>query len=920
MKMLSRSLCAALVLLLTAVPALASDLTISQFRVRGPSGGNDEFVELHNGSGTPMDVGGYRLSASNASGTVGTRATLPSGITIAPGCYLLLVNTASNGYSGSVPGDVTYKTGITDTGGLALLDASGNIVDQVGLSTGSAYGEGARLDSLGSSNADRSYQRRTDAAGTLQDIDDNAADFTEVSPSVAHDSNSPCSDVGFRVSVADAAANEGDSGEHALTFTLTLTEPAPAAGASVHVSTRDDTATVADHDYAALDQMVHFAPGASTATVSVTVYGDTKVEPDEDFLLQLDQPSAGLTIADGSAVGGILNDDAALLEIWQIQGDGAASPYVGQPVRTKDNIVTAVGPQGFFMQTPDRRDDHNRMTSNGVYVFTGSKPTVSIGDSVDVKARVAEYYDMTELEDASVGINGHDQRLPHAVAFDSHTPSHDPAHLSCGDTNFECFEGMRVTMADGIADTGNLSFSSNHYAELYVSAGGQRSLREPGLLYGLTPPKAGIPVWDGNPEVFEMDADHFGAVPEGTGINGGARFRATGVIGYDFGSYALWPTRLTITQPNPMPRPVTASPSVGVLRVGNLNVLRLCDTDSTNSYYTCGDRGEPDAAELAVKLSRLSAYIGDVLKLPDVVSVEEVENLQVLQRLATQLNQDHGTHYRAWLVEGHDPSGIDVGYLVRTSRVLVYDVRQLGGDETWIDPDTGKTAYLHDEPPLLLEGRKLGAHSFAFRLLTVHPKSRIGIDDVDSGSRNRQKRFTQAVSIAHMVQTLQTDSGHRTIPLVVLGDFNAFPFTDGWADMIGIISGHYDNHDNVMQLERNIVMPQLWNATDAVPWNDRYSYLFTPDLGNIQGFDPREVPTAEVLDQALLDRTAQRYFVDFQFGRGDIDPPEETQYDAINANGPDKAIGVSDHDGFVLELRRPRHGHSPQQANAHRPH
>src|SRR5699024_9780735 len=277
------------------------------------------------------------------------------------------------------------------------------------------------------------------------------------------------------------------------------------------------------------------------------------------------------------------------------------------------------------------------------------------------------------------------------------------------------------------------------------------------------------------------DADHLGAVADDTAISGGSRFRATGVLGYDFGAYSFWPTRLTITHANPMPGPVMASHDRGVLRVGNLNVLRLCDTDGSNSHYTCGDRGEPDADELAHKLTRLSAYIGDVLKLPDVVAVEEVETLPVLQQLAVQLNADHGTHYRAYLVEGHDPSGIDVGYLVRSSRILVKNVRQLGGKETWIDPDTGKTAFLHDEPPLLLEGRKLGAHSFAFRLLAVHPKSRIGIDKVDSGERNREKRFKQAVSIAHMVQSLQTSRRERHVPLVVLGDFNAFPFTDGWA-------------------------------------------------------------------------------------------------------------------------------------------
>ena len=38
-----------------------------------------------------------------------------------------------------VPGDLGYGTGITDDGGIAIFNASGTAVDQVGLSAGSAY-------------------------------------------------------------------------------------------------------------------------------------------------------------------------------------------------------------------------------------------------------------------------------------------------------------------------------------------------------------------------------------------------------------------------------------------------------------------------------------------------------------------------------------------------------------------------------------------------------------------------------------------------------------------------------------------------------------------------------------------------------------------------------------------------------------
>ena len=47
---------------------------------------------------------------------------------------------------------------------------------------------------------------------------------------------------------------------------------------------------------------------ALTTTVSVPVTGDTVVEPDETFLVNLHTP-VNLTIADAQAVGPILNDD-----------------------------------------------------------------------------------------------------------------------------------------------------------------------------------------------------------------------------------------------------------------------------------------------------------------------------------------------------------------------------------------------------------------------------------------------------------------------------------------------------------------------------------------------------------------------------------------------------------------------------------
>jgi uncharacterized protein len=188
-----------IVVLTLAGPAAAASTTVAigEFRVRGPNGGSDELVELYNLSSAPQNIGGWRLNGSNNAGTVSTRATVPAGTTIGPRCHYLFTNSSTSGgpYSGAVAGDQTYGTGITDDGGIGLLLPSPDptIVDQVGLSAGSAYKEGATLASLGSSNLNRSYERGPGGAGgSGTDTDDNASDFALLAPSDPQNRRSSC--------------------------------------------------------------------------------------------------------------------------------------------------------------------------------------------------------------------------------------------------------------------------------------------------------------------------------------------------------------------------------------------------------------------------------------------------------------------------------------------------------------------------------------------------------------------------------------------------------------------------------------------------------------------------------------------------------------------------------------------------------
>lgn len=143
----------------------AGQLIISEFRVRGPNGANDEFIELYNNSGADHTVvaavtdgsgDGYAVAASNGV----ARCVVPNGTVIPNRGHYLCVN--SVGYSlASYPagngttatGDATYTTDIPDNAGIAIFNNS------VG---GANFSLANRMDAVGStSEADTLYKEGT---------------------------------------------------------------------------------------------------------------------------------------------------------------------------------------------------------------------------------------------------------------------------------------------------------------------------------------------------------------------------------------------------------------------------------------------------------------------------------------------------------------------------------------------------------------------------------------------------------------------------------------------------------------------------------------------------------------------------------------------------------------------------------------
>jgi hypothetical protein len=156
-------------------------LVISEFRTRGPGGASDEFIELYNNSDLPANAGGLKIRGSSGSGTVTTRLTINPNTIVPPRRHFLAVN--SGGYSGRIPADQTFTSGIANDGGVALTMPDDAVVDQVGMSSGSAFKEGSNLQPL-SVDSNQSYERKPGGfAGSTQDTGDNSQDFYLLAPS-----------------------------------------------------------------------------------------------------------------------------------------------------------------------------------------------------------------------------------------------------------------------------------------------------------------------------------------------------------------------------------------------------------------------------------------------------------------------------------------------------------------------------------------------------------------------------------------------------------------------------------------------------------------------------------------------------------------------------------------------------------------
>ncbi|RMG12363.1 MAG: hypothetical protein D6729_16655 [Deltaproteobacteria bacterium] len=110
-----------------------------------------------------------------------------------------------------------------------------------------------------------------------------------------------------------------------------------------------------------------------------------------------------------------------------------AHPPEGSQVRLSQLTVTRVGARGFFAQDAAAPAPEY----SGVYVFTQSAPTVSPGDVVDVEGTYLEYFDLSEVSNATVTVVRSGDPVPAPVVV-------TPDEVRTGGTRAEALESVLI--------------------------------------------------------------------------------------------------------------------------------------------------------------------------------------------------------------------------------------------------------------------------------------------------------------------------------------------------------------------------------------------------------------------------------------------------------------------------------------------
>lgn len=591
--------------------------------------------------------------------------------------------------------------------------------------------------------------------------------------------------------------------------------------------------------------------------------------------------------------------------IYEIQGAGHTSPLVGQTVTAEGGIVTAVLDNGFYIQDPT--GDGDPSTADGLFIFTGNdEPTVSVGDAVNVTGEISEFQpggeDNRNLTGTQIAFpdnieilsNGNDLPSPVVIGAEGRIPPSENIDddgfaefnpTEAGIDFFESLEGMLVTAQEALAIA-----PTNRFGEIFtvVNNGNEATgISDRGTL-NISPD-------DFNPEKVQIDAERdllpdfdFPEVSVGAQLG-----NVTGVVGYSFGNFEIYPTQeFTVTASDLEPETTMMEAGGDSLTLASYNVLNLDPNDE--------DGEDTDVAD--GRFTAIAEQIVNNLNTPDVIGLQEIQDNdgeiisdigaadETLQLLVDEIVAAGGPAYAFIDTEGIVPAFEDEdGNVVRPTggapggnirNAFLYNPERVSlvDSEPLTDPQDQAT---NPDNPFFGSRIPLSA-TFEFNgeevtVISNHFSSKGGssailgldqpfeelqngaqkdlpqatLDDLDPADRfvngSYNEREAQAQALKDFVDGLSTDN------IVALGDFNEFEFVDIVQDTLG---------------------SSLTNLVETLPEDERYSFIFQ---GNSQTLD-------HILVSDTLAETAQFDIVH------------------VNAEFPDTAQKASDHEPLLASV------------------
>ncbi|MBE4736188.1 MULTISPECIES: endonuclease/exonuclease/phosphatase family protein [Streptomyces] len=572
------------------------------------------------------------------------------------------------------------------------------------------------------------------------------------------------------------------------------------------------------------------------------------------------------------------------VRIHDIQGTTRTSPLAGQQVTGVEGIVTGVrtyGSRGFWIQ--DTKADADPATSEGVFVFTSSRPTVSVGDAVTVAGTVSEFVpggtssgnqSVTQITRPTITVVSTGNAVPAATVVNArsvpsrYAPTGDTA--AGGSVNgltlapatyaldyYESLEGMNVQVADA-----RVVGATDPFTELWVTVKPRENAdRRGGTVYGsYTSQNTG-----------RLQIQSLGAVADFPKANVGDVLKGTtaGPLDYNqFGGYTLVAGRLGTLEQGGLERETTRKQGRGELAVATYNVENLDPSDASFADH--------------------AAAIVHHLQSPDIVTLEEIQDNngatndgtvaadQTVKKLIEAISAAGGPTYD-WrsidpvnLADGGEPGGnIRQVFLFNPERVSFTD--RAGGDATTavgvtkaygkarltVSPgriDPANAAWTNSRKPLVGEFSFRGKSVF---VIANHFASKGGDQSLHSEFQppkrsSETQRHLQATAVNTFVKEILAKE--RNADVIALGDINDFEFSKT-AELL--------EDDGA-----------LWSAVKSLPRSERYSYVFQ---GNTQ-----------VLDQILISPSIRRS-CDFT-------------YDSVHTNA-EFHDQISDHDPQVLRFK-----------------